>query len=750
MRAQAEAEARQNAEGAADAAKQDKAKAEEDLDAAPDPESRAEAEARLRVAGAAIARAQAEARARADAEQRALMLAEQKRAAEEAAREEAVLRESAERAALAQVETEAKAREALEKQIRNIQSGAAARTSDLPRVEAHLAEAPPARTDPQPAGRLVDPFELQQQAARLQLAQDADRRESTEGPKLEIGDEPQAIDPRAAGLQALVQSERRAREDANPIAKAEGDRALGARSGAPAKMPDVDFELNRTQRAEPVRQPPAFAAGSDKPSPGLLRAVAQAAALVKGEGDTPAAPDPEITGAALDERLNADRAAHDVIAEQAAARERERAAALDAGRLAERKRRQEDEARRAEYFEKLRRRKRFIRGAAITAAVVLAASATFLQFVSLTPLIPGVEQEISARLKEPVRIGSLRYPLLPRPGAVLENVVIARGSLKADTLRVPGLPFGSSVYDRVEGSGVTIDLAVLRAIPGWATTPNPAGVRVQHLQLTNVKLSSMPAELGAFNANIDFAPNGTVATAVLSNDKAALTLKPLQEQVRYSLTAQDWQIPLGPPLKFAYVDASGTADRSQVVISDFQGRVAGGTIRLTMVAKPGSAVTAEGTLQTDNVRLQEIMPAFTSSFLVGGLLKASGRYALQANGVEGLLQSAQVNATFSIARGEFSSIDIVRTVQAASGKAFRGGRTPFDDFSGTVHVAGGRYSYRALTLTSGALNASGGADIGPNGELSGQISAEVGSKGRVVARSNVALSGTLRDPAIRQ
>jgi hypothetical protein len=47
------------------------------------------------------------------------------------------------------------------------------------------------------------------------------------------------------------------------------------------------------------------------------------------------------------------------------------------------------------------------------------------------------------------------------------------------------------------------------------------------------------------------------------------------------------------------------------------------------------------------------------------------------------------------------------------------------------------------------MRASGSVDIGPNGELSGRISAELGSKSVIVARGNLAVTGNLKTPVLK-
>ena len=47
------------------------------------------------------------------------------------------------------------------------------------------------------------------------------------------------------------------------------------------------------------------------------------------------------------------------------------------------------------------------------------------------------------------------------------------------------------------------------------------------------------------------------------------------------------------------------------------------------------------------------------------------------------------------------------------------------------------------------LNASGTLNIGADSALAGRINAELGSKGLVVARGNLGITGAVRDPLLR-
>ena len=52
-------------------------------------------------------------------------------------------------------------------------------------------------------------------------------------------------------------------------------------------------------------------------------------------------------------------------------------------------------------------------------------------------------------------------------------------------------------------------------------------------------------------------------------------------------------------------------------------------------------------------------------------------------------------------------------------------------------------------MTSGPLNATGAINIGGDGSIAGRLNAELGSKGLVVARGSLNITGSVGDPLLR-
>lgn len=812
-RAEAEADARAKAEEAARIATAERMQAEVEVAQATNPAARAQAEARVRTAAAAGARAEAEARVRAEAEARARALAETKKAAEGEAREEAEARARSEEQAQARAAAEGRAREAVEAQLQAME-GARAYADDPQAPEGDAArarvrkleqEADRARDDaravaqaegraheePQPALDIADrvrQLNAKVQAVRQQR-EDAGRTardvpsvefkpsetgalQEGEWPSLQLGME---------GTPAKTVQQEPTAEARLPEIRIEPQ--LGsADGGATNDLPVVDLD-----RAEPPPPPHP----EQHVQTALERAMAQAAARAQAadeqkpvEAAKPvelamaddqevaaqmqAPPEPEPEPAPTDknaptidddeplhERLNIDRAAHDIIAETAAARRKAEAAALTRSAVDARRQKKVEEARREAVFERSKRRRRAMVFGSVGLLVVLGATVASFQFSPLNGYIPGAQQALSERLNQPVTITSLRYVFLPTPRLVLEGVAIGQTegvrAKRVDARALPFTLFGAPKrFDTVEAQGVTIDPSMLGTIPAWTGGRTASAVHVDRLRLTDVKLDIPKSELGSFNGEATFAPNGTLKQAVLGNDKMKLELAPQSDGVRAAFDATAWKLPFGPGVAFDYVTVKGVFSQAQLFVGNLSGRIAGGALQGTINAKWSGPIALEGDFKLDNAQLRDLSRQLMPALEGKGTVKAAGRYTMQAPTAAAALTNPQVEAAFSVVRGELTNIDLVRGIQSPGAAAFRGGRTGFEELAGTLQVSNGRYVYRQVQLTSGPLNATASLEVSPGGELTGRLNAELASKGGIVARQVLAIGGTVKDPQLRR
>ncbi|HUP96210.1 MAG TPA: hypothetical protein VM164_15000 [Burkholderiales bacterium] len=449
------------------------------------------------------------------------------------------------------------------------------------------------------------------------------------------------------------------------------------------------------------------------------------------------------------ERALVDRTAHDVIADAAEARRRAELAASNSHAAAARKQRAQEDARRIARAAGQRRRRQAAIGTAVALLAFGAFGVAWLQFVPLQSHVAATQRILSARLDQPTTVSAVRYVLFPTPRLILEDVKVGIGqTLRVQRIDAPILPFALMasplVLDTVEAKGVTIEPAMLAALPSWTGGRSAKSVHLRELRLSDAKVSG--ADVAPLKGQVRFAANGTVQHAVFVNDNVRVEARPQQNGLRVVLNARDWRVPYGPPVKFSFLTIDGIAEKQQFVTTGLDGRLGGGTLTATLAAKWAELLIVEGTFTLENARLHEMGPPVAA---LRGTLKANGRYAVRSNS-EGGLGHAAIDAVFAVTRGEIVNLDLARALQSAGLASSGGGRTGFEVLTGSVRAARGHYTFRQLQLASGPLHASGSLDVSPSSELNGGLNASFGVPGAAPASLALIVSGTAQEPLLRR
>jgi hypothetical protein len=405
-----------------------------------------------------------------------------------------------------------------------------------------------------------------------------------------------------------------------------------------------------------------------------------------------------------------------------------------------------------------RRRKRRVRWGA--AAIVLLVAlpvigVLLLQFMPLTRYVPEVEQALSEHLKQPVRLRSVRYVLLPTPRLILQDVAIGNaGGFRAHRIEAHASPLAllsrPKYFGTVEVNDAVIAPAMLATLPSWLAMRSAPDVRISNLRVSNLRVDAPAVKIAPFDGEVAFEPNGAVEAAVLANDRLKIRLSPGAQGADLTLDATAWTIPFGPPVQFSYFTAAGRLTEREVAIHEFNGRVAGGYLQANGTLRWPAQLVAHGGFALQNVRLEELLPALTPHVSAKGVLEAHGRYEMHAGNSEALLASTRLDAEFRVSRGEFENLDLVRGFHAPGASSSRGGRTPFERLTGTFHLSPEGYEYRQVRLASGPFNAVGAFEVARNGKLSGRVNAELVVGTQVAARSSFQVGGTVSDPVLRR
>jgi hypothetical protein len=113
-----------------------------------------------------------------------------------------------------------------------------------------------------------------------------------------------------------------------------------------------------------------------------------------------------------------------------------------------------------------------------------------------------------------------------------------------------------------------------------------------------------------------------------------------------------------------------------------------------------------------------------------------------------LYDMPNVQSAFTLRKGNVDGVDLIRALQTQTRDGVRGGKSRFDELSGTLTVSGNRYQYRNLKLTSGLLSGTGQVDVLPNQDVTGRVLVELKSASNQF-RGNYAVIGSLKNMLLK-
>jgi hypothetical protein len=337
----------------------------------------------------------------------------------------------------------------------------------------------------------------------------------------------------------------------------------------------------------------------------------------------------------------------------------------------------------------------------------------------------------------------------------LERVSIGPSQdIRLDTVVVHAGPLtllgSDKVFDSVEVNGVTLGQEALSGTAAWITpTSGTPAFMVRKIQMNRVRATLNEIELPVLNAELVLARDGALQNAMISDGKARIGFSPKDRGWQMNLSASGWAPPLGPRLQFDELTLAAVIDRQQAAVTKIEGRVGRASIKGVAKVNWGGSVRVAGELNISDGDLGQLLPGFTRDFSASGTLSANLTYVLQGSTLSALFANPRIEASFNVERGVLNNVDVVRAIQSPSRDGIRGGKTSFDVLAGSVEITGKRYSYRQVRLSSGPMNATGNFDLAPDGDLSGRISAELGTKSIVIARGMLNVAGNLKAPLLR-
>ena len=388
--------------------------------------------------------------------------------------------------------------------------------------------------------------------------------------------------------------------------------------------------------------------------------------------------------------------------------------------------------------------------AAGIAVLALLLAALLPMFWPLQQYVAQVEQQLSTQLQQPVRIGGMKAALLPMPKLELQEVSVGLQNIKAGSVV---LHFGVSALfsdtrpiRQVELNDLvlkaeTFDVALsaLRAVGSDVRYP------VAHLVLQRGQVNGEGWALPVLSGTIDWEAGHPGKANLHSEDnKFSVELLAQQAAWQFDVRIRDSALPLFPGMKFNELNAKGTLDANGARFDEVDGSAYGGLLNGKASLSWQSGWQLQGHLGVKLLELEQAYP----NYGISGELESDTNFVFAAEKLAQIGASPRAEGNFVARKGVINKIDFVETATSSGRRGSAGGRTHFEELSGSVQVEGGTRHFRQLKLAAGAVNATGTLDVASGGELAGRLVVDLkmrASQGSVPMQ----LGGTLSQPVLR-
>lgn len=390
---------------------------------------------------------------------------------------------------------------------------------------------------------------------------------------------------------------------------------------------------------------------------------------------------------------------------------------------------------------------------ALAAVLLLAGVALALHgWVGSDDFRQRVQQEASAALGLPVRVGGIDVALWPLPAVALSGIEVqSRPPLTLARLELrPG--WAALLQGRLEVATLVLREAVLpqQAIDAILLSLQKkkqsalASPGLQPKRASNLQ----PAAAAAVVAAGETAVDRWLPRRALLQDVSWVSLKGSRTTVDAGMRLGADSLPEEASLKVTQGHLrglNGSLRREEAGQWALRVEVGGGTVagRLGMqraaAAQGGQALVLQGQLETRGV---EVSALTAPNRPLSGRLEASTTLKAAAATTAGLVDALQTQTRFTVKDAVLNGMDLVKAVQTVG--LSRGGQTRLDTLAGQVQSQGRAAQLNNLVASSGALSATGNVAVSASQALSGRVSVSLGNTVGVP----LVVGGTLAAPEV--
>lgn len=402
----------------------------------------------------------------------------------------------------------------------------------------------------------------------------------------------------------------------------------------------------------------------------------------------------------------------------------------------------------------------------IALALLLAIALALPFFITLDDYIPQIEKAVSARLKEPVSIASIRFTALPLPHVTIEGITVGKSNdVKLGKVTVTPDLFSfwqpTRVIKSIKIDTLTLTQQAISKIPAWSSSDaaEPPLVRVESIQLNNARVSFGNTSFAPFDAHVTLNNKNEPIEAVISTQDGKLkavikpdqTIHPGKSAYLVVASAKAWTLPVGQPLLFDELNIKGVATLNDITLNQVNAKLYGGTAQGKAHASWQQGLQLAGNLDIHQLQVQQVAAMLSLKSHVSGKLDAKPVFSVSLANTDKFadkfMGALRLTMPFNIQNGVLRGVDIEKAATHLSKKGTSGGETRFETLSGHLQLTRHSYRFTQLKIASGSLAVDGEVNISPKKKLTGRINAKVSIMG---ASASVPLNvtGTVDRPTL--
>ena len=403
---------------------------------------------------------------------------------------------------------------------------------------------------------------------------------------------------------------------------------------------------------------------------------------------------------------------------------------------------------------------KWLKRSLIALVLLLAIAAAVPFFVTLDDYIPRIEKEVSAKLKEPVTIKSIKFGTLPLPHIAVDGITVGKtGDIKLGKVTVTpdlfSLFSATKVIKSIELKSLVLTQKAIDKIPAWSKADDakaaaqPPFARIESIRLDDVLVKLDKTSFGPFDARVSLNSKGEPVDALITTQDGKLkaSVKPDKSNYLIEASAKAWKSPVGPPIVFDELIIKGVATLNGANFSQISAKLYGGTVNGKATAAWQKGLQVKGNFDINQVELKSLVPLVSPGTNMSGKLNAKPVFSASAADANQLLNALHLETPFAVQNGILHGIDIQKAATSLIKQGATGGETHFEQLSGHLVRDRAAHQFTQLKISSGALAADGNVIISPRQELSGRINAQVKAVG-TSANIPLNVAGTVHSPLL--